>query len=185
LRFFLDNNLAPKLARGFHQFVLGEHEVVHLRDRFSQETPNVEWMQQLADESGWVILSGVLSESRLDEHRILATGPETRPVLSEHYRLRPRIKARRILHRYRKRKDQLVFKIIRDWGSPLLSLPAVASNVAARLNAKPMSVALATVFAASFDIRHSTFTAHSAHSRNIISGTPESESSEWDERDRR
>jgi len=137
LRFFLDNNLAPKLARGFHQFVLGEHEVVHLRDRFSQETPDVEWMQQLADESGWVILSGdvaigrnpheveawkaaghhnLLSESRLDEHRLLATGPKTRPLLSEYYRLRPPIKARRILHRYRKRKDRLVFKIFRDFG---------------------------------------------------------------------
>jgi hypothetical protein len=131
LRFFLDNNLAPKLARGFHQFVLGEHEAVHLRDRFSQETPDVEWMQQLADESGWVILSGdvaigrnpsrsgslencrphnFLSESRLDEHRVLATGPEARPLLSEHYRLRPGIKGRRILHRYSKRKDQLVFR---------------------------------------------------------------------------
>jgi hypothetical protein len=38
------------------------------------------------------------------------------------------------------------------------------------------SVALATVVAASFviDIRHSSFTAHSAYSRNIISGIPES-----------
>jgi len=64
LRFFLDNNLAPKLARGFHQFVLGEQEVVHLRDRFSQETPDAEWMQQLADESGWVILSGDVAIGR-------------------------------------------------------------------------------------------------------------------------
>jgi hypothetical protein len=58
------------------------------------------------------------------------------------------------------------------------------SNVAARLSAKPMSIALATVFAASFDIRHSSFTSHSAHSGNIISGTPEREWSEWDERSR-
>lgn len=57
MRFFLDNNLAPKLARGFHQFVLGEHEVVHLRDRFSQDTPDVEWMRALAAESPWIILS--------------------------------------------------------------------------------------------------------------------------------
>ena len=64
MRFFLDNNLAPKLARGFHQFVLGEHEVVHLRDRFSQDTPDVEWMQQLADESGWIILSGDVAIGR-------------------------------------------------------------------------------------------------------------------------
>ncbi len=34
------------------------------------------------------------------------------------------------------------------------------SNVAARLNAKPMSVTLATVFAASFVIRHSSFVIH-------------------------
>jgi aryl-alcohol dehydrogenase-like predicted oxidoreductase len=52
------------------------------------------------------------------------------------------------------------------------------SNVAARLNARPMSVALAWLSSplpSSFDIRHSSFTAHSAHSRNIISGTPERE----------
>src|SRR6266446_6107987 len=52
----------------------------------------------------------LLSESRLDEHRVLATGPEARPLLSEHYRLRPGIKGRRILHRYSKRKDQSVFR---------------------------------------------------------------------------
>jgi len=64
LRFFLDNNLAPKLARGFHQFVIGEHEVVHLRDRFSEETPDVEWMRQLAGESGWGIRSGDVAIGR-------------------------------------------------------------------------------------------------------------------------
>ena len=50
--------------------------------------------------------------------------------------------------------------------------------------AKPMSVALATVFAASFVIRHSSFTSHSAHSRNIISGTPERERCWQDQRHR-
>ena len=34
------------------------------------------------------------------------------------------------------------------------------SNDAARLNARPMSIALATVFAASFVIRHSSFVIH-------------------------
>jgi PIN like domain len=64
LRFFLDNNLAPKLARGFHQFVLGEDEVVHLRDRFRQDTPDVEWMRALAGESHWVIVSGDVAIGR-------------------------------------------------------------------------------------------------------------------------
>ena len=71
MRFFLDNNLAPKLARGFHQFVIGEHEVVHLRDRFEEETPDVEWMQQLAAESGWVILSGDVAIGR-NPHEVMA-----------------------------------------------------------------------------------------------------------------
>ena len=71
MRFFLDNNLAPKLARGFHQFVLGEHEVVHLRDRFSQQTPDVEWMRQLAGESGWVIISGDIAIGR-NPHEVAA-----------------------------------------------------------------------------------------------------------------
>jgi hypothetical protein len=71
LRFFFDNNLAPKLARGFHQFVVGEHEVIHLRDRFSEDTPDVEWMKRLASESGWVILSGDVAIGR-NPHEVQA-----------------------------------------------------------------------------------------------------------------
>jgi hypothetical protein len=71
LRFFLDNNLAPKLARGFHQFVLGEHEVVHLRDRFDEDTPDADWMRELAGESGWIILSGDVAIGR-NPHEIAA-----------------------------------------------------------------------------------------------------------------
>ena len=58
MRFFFDNNLAPRLAHGFKAFVAGEHEVLHLRDRFPANTPDVEWMKALAAEPGWVIISG-------------------------------------------------------------------------------------------------------------------------------
>lgn len=58
MRFFFDNNLAPRLAHGFREFVAGEHEVVHLRDRFSADTSDVEWMKSLASEPGWVVISG-------------------------------------------------------------------------------------------------------------------------------
>ena len=57
MRFFFDNNLAPRLAHGFRAFVAGEHEVLHLRDRFLPNKPDVEWMQELAIEPGWVIIS--------------------------------------------------------------------------------------------------------------------------------
>jgi len=64
VRFFVDNNIAPRLARGFHQFVAGEHEFLHLRDRFPPDTPDVKWMRDLAGESNWVILSGDVAISR-------------------------------------------------------------------------------------------------------------------------
>jgi len=54
----VDNNIAPRLARGFNEFVRGEHEFVHLRDRFQADAPDVKWMRDLAAESNWVILSG-------------------------------------------------------------------------------------------------------------------------------
>lgn len=50
-------NIAPKLARGFNEFVRGEHEFVHLRDRYRADTPDVTWMRELAGEPGWMILS--------------------------------------------------------------------------------------------------------------------------------
>jgi hypothetical protein len=71
VRFFFENNLAPKLARGFHQFVAGEHEVVHLRDLFKQDTLDMDWMRQLAGESGWVILSGDVAIGR-NPHEVAA-----------------------------------------------------------------------------------------------------------------
>ncbi len=71
MRFFFDNNLAPKLARGFHQFVAGEHEVIHLRDRFKQNASDVDWMRELAAESSWVMLSGDVAIGR-NPHEIAA-----------------------------------------------------------------------------------------------------------------
>lgn len=71
MRFFIDNNIAPKLARGFHQFVKGEHEVVHLRDRFAGNTPDVDWMRKLAEEAEWVILSGDVA-IRSNPHEVAA-----------------------------------------------------------------------------------------------------------------
>jgi predicted nuclease of predicted toxin-antitoxin system len=71
MRFFFDNNIAPKLARGFNQFVAGEHEVIHLRDRFAANTLDVDWMRALAGESGLVILSGDVAIGR-NPHEIAA-----------------------------------------------------------------------------------------------------------------
>lgn len=71
MRFFIDNNIALRLARGFNEFVKGEHEVKHLRDIYEAKTPDVEWMQKLAAEPGWVILSADVRIGR-NPHEIAA-----------------------------------------------------------------------------------------------------------------
>jgi hypothetical protein len=57
VRFFLDNNLSPKIGHALHCLVQPEHEVIHLRDRFPVNVSDVEWMGALAKEMDWVIIS--------------------------------------------------------------------------------------------------------------------------------
>ncbi|MEQ3637124.1 MAG: hypothetical protein ABNH30_12085 [Thalassolituus sp.] len=54
----MDNNLPPALARALHALSESEdHQVIHLSEKFSRDTPDIEWMQVLKDEGGWVIIS--------------------------------------------------------------------------------------------------------------------------------
>jgi hypothetical protein len=64
VRFFFDNNLAPKLAKSLHVLVEPDHQVVHLKDRFAANTPDETWMSALSRESNWVIISGDLQIRR-------------------------------------------------------------------------------------------------------------------------
>lgn len=58
MKFFLDNNLAAKIARGLNGFVAPEHQVVHLREQFAANTDDVVWMTELARQQEWVIITG-------------------------------------------------------------------------------------------------------------------------------
>ena len=59
MRFLLDHNLSPKLARALNELTKGSgHEVVALRDRFPADTADVEWIQRLGNEGGWAVVSG-------------------------------------------------------------------------------------------------------------------------------
>jgi hypothetical protein len=64
VRFFLDNNLAPKLAKSLNALVEPEHQVAHLKDRFAANTADETWMSQLAREPDWIIISGDIRISR-------------------------------------------------------------------------------------------------------------------------
>jgi predicted nuclease of predicted toxin-antitoxin system len=57
VRFFLDNNLSPKIARALDCLTQPKHSVRHLRDLFAPETQDVTWMQELARQGSWIILS--------------------------------------------------------------------------------------------------------------------------------
>ena len=57
MKFFFDNNLAPKIAKGLNEFASPDHRVAHLKERFSADTDDDEWMTELAKEEGWVIVT--------------------------------------------------------------------------------------------------------------------------------
>jgi len=47
MKFFLDNNLSPKLAEGMRAF--GE-DVIHLKDQFSEDVADIVWLEHIGKE---------------------------------------------------------------------------------------------------------------------------------------
>lgn len=64
VRFFLDNNLAPKLARALNNLLNPDHSAHHLKERFEPNTKDEVWSSKLGQELDWVILSGDTAISR-------------------------------------------------------------------------------------------------------------------------
>lgn len=57
MKFFFDNNLAAKIAKGLNGFVSPDHQVIHLKEQFAANTDDVVWMQQLAQQEDWIIIT--------------------------------------------------------------------------------------------------------------------------------
>jgi hypothetical protein len=57
VKFFFDNNLAPKIAKGLNGFVSPDHQVIHLKERFPSSTDDVDWMKQIAQEDDLIIVT--------------------------------------------------------------------------------------------------------------------------------
>jgi hypothetical protein len=57
VKFFFDNNLAAKIARGLNGFVAPDHQVVHLKEMFAANTDDAVWMTQLAAQEDWIIIT--------------------------------------------------------------------------------------------------------------------------------
>ena len=58
MKFLVDENLAPALARALQALFRDEHEIVHLRDRFGPGVKDVEWIAALSREGRWIVISG-------------------------------------------------------------------------------------------------------------------------------
>ncbi|PTB21610.1 hypothetical protein C9I57_08250 [Trinickia symbiotica] len=58
MRFFVDNNLPPALARALHALSepLG-HSVAHLKELFPQDTGDSVWIDALSNERGWSVIT--------------------------------------------------------------------------------------------------------------------------------
>jgi hypothetical protein len=54
----IDENLLPALARALSALFAGEHEVVHIRDRFGPSVKDVDWIRQLSEGGHWIVISG-------------------------------------------------------------------------------------------------------------------------------
>lgn len=69
MKFFLDNCLAKRLAPALHALCDGKHEVHHLQSRFAPSVKDVEWINALAADDGWVVISGDLRITKLPHER--------------------------------------------------------------------------------------------------------------------
>jgi len=54
----IDENLPPALAKVLNALFEGDHEIIHLRDRFGPGVTDVEWIGALGKEGRWIVISG-------------------------------------------------------------------------------------------------------------------------------
>lgn len=58
MKFILDNNLPPALAKALDALSQHEsHSVSHIRDKFPANTPDCKWIDALAKEGAWIVIT--------------------------------------------------------------------------------------------------------------------------------
>ncbi|SEJ95928.1 PIN-like domain-containing protein [Paraburkholderia diazotrophica] len=58
MRFFVDNNLPPPLAKALHALCEPSgHETWHLKQRFAQNAVDSYWIETLSKEGGWAVIT--------------------------------------------------------------------------------------------------------------------------------
>ncbi len=58
MKFLIDNNLPPAIARALNELCKSEgHLVTPLKERFPPNSSDIHWITQLKSEGGWTVLS--------------------------------------------------------------------------------------------------------------------------------
>jgi len=58
VKFFVDNNLPPALAKALHALSEPQgHEARHLKEKFPQNTVDSDWIDALSNEGGWSVIT--------------------------------------------------------------------------------------------------------------------------------
>lgn len=57
MKLLLDHNLSPRLARCLHALFDNDHLILALRQKFSPDAPDIEWITTLDGEGGWAVLT--------------------------------------------------------------------------------------------------------------------------------
>lgn len=58
MKVIIDENLSLALARALNALFLGEHEVVHIREKFGPSVKDADWIARLSTEGRWIVISG-------------------------------------------------------------------------------------------------------------------------------
>jgi PIN domain-containing protein len=57
LKLLLDNDLSPRIARCLQALFIDDHKIVALREKFPENTTDVEWISALDQEGGWAVVT--------------------------------------------------------------------------------------------------------------------------------
>jgi len=57
MRCLFDNQMSPKLARAINELEGKNAVAVHLKDKFEPDVSDTEWMQRLAEEGDWFVIT--------------------------------------------------------------------------------------------------------------------------------
>lgn len=78
MKLLLDNNLPPALAQALDALTQAHwdraHQVVHLRQKFEQNTPDITWINALAAEGDWTVITHDKLDKGLEREALKRAG---------------------------------------------------------------------------------------------------------------